>query len=89
MSGRVQGVFFRETTRQTAQAADVAGWVRNLTDGTLEWTDPDGGYRVVGLWPGPWHASLDGEGGLEFPLAKARVAGSAEHRLDLRPAPPR
>ena len=36
VSGRVQGVFFRETTRQTAQAADVAGWVRNLTDGTLE-----------------------------------------------------
>lgn len=34
--GRVQGVFFRETTRQTAEAAGVAGWVRNLTDGTVE-----------------------------------------------------
>ncbi len=36
VSGRVQGVFFRETTRQTAQAVDLAGWVRNLADGTLE-----------------------------------------------------
>jgi acylphosphatase len=34
--GKVQGVFFRDTTRQTATAAGVAGWVRNLTDGTVE-----------------------------------------------------
>ncbi len=34
--GRVQGVFFRDSTRQRAQAAGVAGWVANRPDGTVE-----------------------------------------------------
>jgi acylphosphatase len=36
VSGRVQGVFFRDTTRQRAEVAGVAGWVRNTPDGTVE-----------------------------------------------------
>jgi acylphosphatase len=34
--GRVQGVFFRDTTRRTAQSRGVAGWVRNNGDGSVE-----------------------------------------------------
>ena len=34
--GRVQGVFFRETTRRRAETAGVAGWVRNVPDGSVE-----------------------------------------------------
>lgn len=34
--GRVQGVFFRDTTRRMAQSRGVSGWVRNNPDGTLE-----------------------------------------------------
>jgi acylphosphatase len=34
--GRVQGVFFRDTTRRMAQSRGVAGWVRNNPDGTVE-----------------------------------------------------
>jgi acylphosphatase len=34
--GHVQGVFFRDTTRRQATARDVAGWVRNNPDGTVE-----------------------------------------------------
>ena len=34
--GRVQGVFFRETTRQEAQKLSLTGWVKNLADGTVE-----------------------------------------------------
>ena len=36
MSGRVQGVFFRDTTRRRAEAAGVAGWVRNTREGAVE-----------------------------------------------------
>jgi acylphosphatase len=34
--GRVQGVWFRESTRQEAERAGVAGWVRNLPDDSVE-----------------------------------------------------
>jgi acylphosphatase len=36
VSGTVQGVFFRESTRAEAERRGVAGWVRNLPDGRVE-----------------------------------------------------
>ena len=36
VSGRVQGVFFRESTRQIASQLKLSGGVRNLSDGRLE-----------------------------------------------------
>jgi acylphosphatase len=36
ISGRVQGVFFRDTCRRIAEENDVTGWVRNLPDGRVE-----------------------------------------------------
>ena len=34
--GRVQGVFFRDTTRREAERRGVAGWVTNRSDGAVE-----------------------------------------------------
>ena len=34
--GRVQGVFFRDSTRRLAQQHGVSGWVANRSDGAVE-----------------------------------------------------
>jgi acylphosphatase len=36
VGGRVQGVFFRDTTKRTAESRGVSGWVRNNPDGSVE-----------------------------------------------------
>jgi len=36
VSGRVQGVYFRENARKKAQELGVFGWIRNLIDGRVE-----------------------------------------------------
>lgn len=36
ISGRVQGVLFRDTCRRVAQQHGVSGWVRNMPDGRVE-----------------------------------------------------
>lgn len=36
VSGKVQGVFFRQTTFEQATSLGVTGWVRNLENGDVE-----------------------------------------------------
>lgn len=69
--GRVQGVFFRDSCRAEAEAAGVAGWVRNAPDGTVEAVfegAPDAVRRLVD-WcrEGPSSASVTGADVTEQP----------------------
>ena len=36
ISGKVQGVYFRQNTSYKAQELNIMGWVRNLKDGRVE-----------------------------------------------------
>ncbi|GKZ12240.1 acylphosphatase [Haladaptatus sp. T7] len=36
VSGKVQGVYYRANTRDTAQGKGLDGWVQNLSDGRVE-----------------------------------------------------
>jgi acylphosphatase len=52
ISGRVQGVFFRDTCRRMAEQHGVNGWVRNLPDGNVEavFEGPAEGVRRLVEW---------------------------------------
>lgn len=63
VSGRVQGVFFRDTCRRRAQQEGVSGSARNLPDGRFEAIfegDPDAVEALV-KWchDGPPHAAVE------------------------------
>jgi acylphosphatase len=61
--GRVQGVFFRDSTRREARSAGVAGWVSNRSDGAVEAVfegDDEAVERMVAfVRRGPGHANVD------------------------------
>jgi acylphosphatase len=61
--GRVQGVGFRWFVREIARRADLAGWVRNCPDGSVELAasgSEDALMRLLdALRRGPDHARVD------------------------------
>ena len=63
VSGQVQGVFFRDSTRKKAEELGLAGWVRNLPDGEVEavFEGPSQEVREMVRWceEGPQHASVE------------------------------
>ena len=63
VTGRVQGVFFRDSTRREARRRRVAGWVTNRADGSVEAVfegEPDAVEAVV-TWTrrGPVRARVE------------------------------
>jgi acylphosphatase len=60
--GRVQGVFFRDSTRREAARRGVAGWARNTAEGTVEAVfegDEDAVEALVAfVRGGPGHAEV-------------------------------
>ena len=63
VSGRVQGVFFRDSVRRHALDRGLSGWVRNRDDGTVEAVfegDPGGVEALVAYCrSGPEHAAVE------------------------------
>jgi acylphosphatase len=63
VSGQVQGVFFRDSTRQKAKQLGLAGWVRNLPDGRVEalFEGPRDRVEEMVRWceEGPPHATVE------------------------------
>lgn len=61
--GRVQGVFFRASTRDRATALGLTGYARNLPDGSVEVLGCGEAGRVAALrdwlWRGPAHARVE------------------------------
>ncbi|HEX7116512.1 MAG TPA: acylphosphatase [Steroidobacter sp.] len=57
VSGRVQGVFFRASTRQKAAEVGVRGYAKNLPDGRVEVLvvgEPPAAQSLIDwLWRGP------------------------------------
>jgi acylphosphatase len=64
VSGRVQGVFFRASTRDQAQQLGLSGHARNLPDGRVEVLacGDDAALALFRDWlrRGPPHATVDG-----------------------------
>ena len=61
--GNVQGVFFRDTTRERASSRGVAGWVENRSDGAVEAVFEGGADAVESMVrfcrAGPGRADVD------------------------------
>ena len=62
IEGRVQGVWFRDSTRREAGRLGLTGWVRNRADGTVEVLaeGPEERVRQLVAWchHGPPHAGV-------------------------------
>ena len=62
VQGRVQGVFYRDSTRQQAEKHGVTGYAKNLPDGTVEVLlcgyAEQVGHVKAWLWEGPRSAHV-------------------------------
>lgn len=63
LSGKVQGVFYRASTRTKAQELGLTGWVQNLSDGCVELVACGTSAQLESLekwlWQGPPAAKVD------------------------------
>jgi len=76
VSGRVQGVFYRASTRERADALGITGWIRNCEDGDVELTACGAAAALESLekwlWQGPASAHVTGVRRREAPFQEFR-----------------
>ncbi|MDX1468158.1 MAG: acylphosphatase [Acidimicrobiia bacterium] len=64
VSGRVQGVYYRQSCRSVARSLGLVGWVRNLADGSVAIRaqgEADAVERLIEwAWLGPEGATVTG-----------------------------
>ena len=77
VTGRVQGVFFRDSTRQQAETLGLTGYAANMNDGSVEILvqgKPEAIEKIV-LWinaGGPPAARVDSVTRVSCPLQETR-----------------
>lgn len=79
VSGRVQGVFYRETLRRLAVEKGVGGWARNTRDGVdavLEGPQPVVDELIQWCRTGPPHAVV-----IHIQVDDEEPTGTAEFRV--------
>lgn len=63
ITGKVQGVYYRDSTRAKAQELGITGWVRNSPQGHVECvafgTAEQLAHLEAWLWQGPPRAKVD------------------------------
>lgn len=63
VKGRVQGVFFRQSTMEKAQELGITGWVKNQSNGDVELVacgeEDNLDLLKQWLWKGPPNAHVD------------------------------
>ena len=63
VTGRVQGVFYRDTTRRRALELGLNGWAKNMFDGSVEVVAQGTAQQLAALesflWEGPRLARVD------------------------------
>jgi acylphosphatase len=61
--GKVQGVYYRASAREKALSLHLSGWVRNLSDGSVEvqyiGSDESVDEMCRWLWIGPKNAKVE------------------------------
>jgi acylphosphatase len=63
VTGRVQGVWYRQSTLEQARALQLTGWVRNRADGSVELVAQGDAAKLQELenwlWQGPAQAQVE------------------------------
>lgn len=57
VTGKVQGVFFRDSTRKKAKQLNLTGWVKNCPDGSVELTASGERENVLALADWLWQGA--------------------------------